>query len=131
MYYFEFQVIKLDLNYLQEVLPFPNGTLRVSLKFDLVRLDRQKRLYLFEDIDHVKVRSLISILLPLPCFAYFHFLTFYTFLQSIKSHLYLLYLAPESRLKNAEKFKLSSLGLQPSPITHHPSEHSFLNFLNI
>ena len=47
--------MKLDLNYLNEVAPFPNGILRVSLKFDLIRTDRRKRLYLFEDIDHVKV----------------------------------------------------------------------------
>jgi len=48
------QIVKLDLNYLNEVAPFPNGVLRVSLKFDLIRTDRRKRLYLFEDIDHVK-----------------------------------------------------------------------------
>ncbi|XP_065052898.1 serine/threonine-protein kinase 11-interacting protein-like isoform X2 [Rhopilema esculentum] len=48
------KVVKLDLNYLQEVTPFPNGMLRVSLRFDLVRSDRRKRIYLFEDIDHAE-----------------------------------------------------------------------------
>ena len=51
-----FQVVKLDLNYLYEVAPFPNGVLRVSLRFDLIRSDHRRRLYLFEDIDsHIKV----------------------------------------------------------------------------
>ncbi len=48
---FFFQIVKLDLNYLREVIPSRNGTLSVSLKFDLLRADRKKRMYLFEDID--------------------------------------------------------------------------------
>ena len=55
------QVVKLDLNYLYEVAPFPNGVLRVSLRFDLIRSDHRRRLYLFEDIDdHVKVIKFFS-----------------------------------------------------------------------
>eukprot|EP00794_Sanderia_malayensis_P003144 gene3144-3613_t len=47
------QVVKLDLNYLREVTPSKNGTLTVSLKFDLLRADRKKRIYLFEDMDSI------------------------------------------------------------------------------
>ena len=60
-FFSNFEIVKLDLNYLNEVAPFPNGVLRVSLKFDLIRTDRRKRLYLFEDIDHVKVVQFMSI----------------------------------------------------------------------